>query len=238
MLSMASGTFVMMPLAMLLLCFVPQTIEDWPYFRGPGRQGHSTEKGLSLRWSATENIAWKTPIPGESWSSPIVWKDHVFMTTTTDGGVSCRVLALDFATGKLLWNTEVFQQKPKRKEGRNSYATPTPATEGKRIYAVFGEGSVAAVDFTGKLVWTNREFPFYSQHGLGSSPLLTDGLLIMSYDGSSEGPDKVLGWQKPWDQSFLAAFDLETGRVKWKTMRGLSRISHGTPTVHTGTDGR
>lgn len=203
----------------------------WPQFRGPDGQGHSTETAVPLTWSATENIAWKTPIPGESWSSPIVWGDRVFVTTTTGAGESCRVLLLHRASGKILWDNEVFKQVPRRKEGRNTYATPTPATDGERVYACFGDGSFAALNFAGDVVWTNRNYKFYGQHGLGSSPILHGGLLIMARDGSSDGEDKGLGWQKPWDQSFVVALDAKTGQERWKGKRGLSRISHGAPCI-------
>jgi len=202
---------------------------NWPQFRGPTAQGHSPETGLPLNWNSATNIAWKTELPGEAWSSPIVWDDHVFVTTATDGGQSCRVLALDRRSGAILWNQEVFRQVPRRKEGRNTYATPTPATDGERLYACFGDGSFAALDFSGKLVWTNRDYPHYSQHGLATSPILHRGLLIMARDGSSEGPDETLGWQKPWDQAFILALDTQTGRERWKARRGLSRIAHGAP---------
>jgi outer membrane protein assembly factor BamB len=85
----------------------------------------------------------------------------------------------------MLWDKQVFEQEPRRKEGKNSYATPTPVTEGERVYAVFGDGSVVAVNFDGSLAWTNREVQFYSRHGLGASPVLYEGLLIMPYDGSN-----------------------------------------------------
>ena len=134
--------------------------ENWPQFRGPTRQGVSSETGLPLEWSATSNVAWKTEIPGESWSSPIVWGDRVFLTTATEAGQSCRVLSLDVKSGRVLWNKEVFRQVPRKKEGRNSYATPTPTTDGERVYACFGDGSFAARDFAGEIVWTNRDYPF------------------------------------------------------------------------------
>ncbi len=221
------------------LCFVSTIYADnWPQFRGPGLQGHSAETAVPLKWSATENVAWKTAIPGESWSSPIIWGDVVFLTTTTESGKSCRVIALDRKSGSILWNKEVFTQVPRKKEGRNSYATPTPVTDGERVYASFGDGSFVALNFQGDILWTNRDFPFYSQHGLGSSPILVDGLLVMSHDGSSEGPDKTVGWQKPWDKSFVVALDAATGKVKWKTMRGQTRISHGSPTLWKSEDGK
>ena len=205
--------------------------EEWPGFRGPTGQGISTEKGLPTKWSATENVAWKTAIPGEGWSSPVVWGDRVFVTTATDEGQSCRVIALSRLTGKVLWNEEVFRQKKLNKHGNNSYATPTPVTDGKRVYAVFNDGGIAALTVEGKRVWVNRDVKYYSQHGLGGSPILYEGTLIMSFDGSSNGPDKTLGWQKPWDQSFLLALDAKTGKERWRAKRGPSRIAHTTPIV-------
>jgi outer membrane protein assembly factor BamB len=216
----------------------PARGDNWPQFRGPTGQGLSAETGLPLNWSATENIVWKTPLPGEAWSSPIVWGDHVFVTTATEEGQSCRVLALERPSGRIRWNQEVFRQVPRRKEGRNSYATPTPATDGQRVYACFHDGSFVALDFDGRVVWTNRSYPFYSQHGLGTSLLLHNGLLIMARDGSSDGEDKSLGWQKPWDQSYVLALDAATGRERWKTRRGFSRIAHGMPVIWQEPGGR
>lgn len=214
----------------LLFCIFCQTTaqaDNWPQFRGAGNQGRSIGSGAPLAWSESENIAWRTEIPGQSWSSPIVWNDRIFVTTATEQGASCRVLSIDTKTGKILWDKEVFKQQLRRKEDRNTFATPSPATDGKRVYACFGDGSFAALDFSGNVVWVNREHKYYSQHGLGSSPVLYDGLVIMALDGSSDGADKGLGWQTPWDQSYVLALDAATGKDRWKGKRGLSRISHG-----------
>ena len=205
--------------------------ENWPGFRGPTGQGISTEKGLPTEWSSTTNIAWKTEIPGEGWSSPVIYGDRVFVTTSVDAGVSCRVFCLKRQTGEVLWNREVIQQTPKRKEKRNSYATPTPVTDGKQVYVAFGDGTVAALSMKGDLVWTNRDFKYYSQHGLGVSPRLYRDLVIIPFDWSSEGEDKKVGWQKPWDKSVILAFDKSTGKLRWRGQRGLSRIGHVTPNI-------
>ena len=211
--------------------------ENWPQFRGPTGQGISHETNLPITWSETNHVSWKTSLPGESWSSPIVWQGSVFVTTATDGGESCRVLALDRNSGAMLWNKEVLRQVPGHKQSRNTYATPTPATDGERVFACFGDGSFVAVDFNGNVLWTNREYQFYGEHGLGSSPILYRGLLIMARDGSSDGENKLLGWQKSWDRSYVLALDTRTGQQRWKGKRGLSRISHGVPAVweHDGT---
>ena len=204
---------------------------NWPQFRGPTAQGVSTEENPPLTWSATENVAWKAELPGESWSSPVIWLDRVFITTATDSGESCHVLSLDRKTGRILWDKEVFKQVQRRKQARNTFATPTPATDGERVYAAFNDGSFVALNFDGSPAWENREYKFYGEHGLGSSPILRDGLLLMARDGSSEGEDKKLGWQQAWEQARVIALDAKTGRERWQGRRGLSRISHGTPCI-------
>ena len=222
----------------LVLCV---QAEDWPHFRGPTGQGISAEKNVPMHWGPESNIVWKTAIPGEGWSSPIVWKDQVFVTSATEQGTKCHVIAVDRKSGKMVWDKEVFEQVPLRKEGKNSYATSTPVTDGKRVYAVFGDGSAVALTLDGEVAWTNREVQFYSRHGLGASPIVYDDLLIMPYDGSNRittpgnypnnTPEERLGWQIPWDKSFVAAVDVNTGKRVWTGTRGLSRIAHATPIV-------
>jgi len=226
-----------------LLFIVAAGAENWPCWRGPSRQGISGETNLPLKWSATENVKWKSPVPGEGWSSPIVWGDRIFLTATEDKGQSCRVLCFDVATGTLRWNKEVFRQETLRKESRNSYATPTPVTDGKLVYAVFGSGGIAAVDLDGNVAWTFNEYRFYSRHGLGASPVLEDGLLVMPWDWSTD-PDKEgaekerVGWQLPWDRSFVFALHAATGKQAWKTGRGSSRIAHISPNIWIDETGR
>jgi outer membrane protein assembly factor BamB len=211
--------------------------ENWPGFRGPTGQGHSSEKNPPTYWGPQTNVVWKTMIAGEGWSSPIVWADRVYVTAATDEGTQCHVIALDRRNGKILWDTIVFPQKTRRKEYRNSWATPTPTTDGKAVYAVFGGGGVAAVDWNGDLLWTNLDVDFYSRHGLGASPVLHDGLLIQAYDGSSAEFDpsdkdaERVGWQIPWDKSFIVGLDTKTGKRVWMGKRGMSRIAHVTPLV-------
>jgi outer membrane protein assembly factor BamB len=212
----------------------PLLAENWPFWRGPSRQGISQETGLPIAWSNDSNVVWKIEISGEAWSSPIVFGDQAFVTTTTGNGVNCHVLGIDRKSGKIQWDKKVFEQVPLRKEQRNSYATPTPATDGERVFAVFGDGSVVAVSArNGDVLWEHREVKYYSQHGLGASPVLHGDLLIMPFDHSSTGENKRLGWQIPWDQSYLLAFDKKSGAVRWKAMRGQSRIGHVTPNIMT-----
>ena len=206
--------------------------ENWPGFRGPTGQGTSTERDLPVRWGKNDNVLWKSEISGIGWSSPIVWEKHVFLTAARDNGTSCHVISVDRDGGKVLWDVEVFQQTPGRKEGRNSYATPTPVTDGRCVYAFFGGGGAVALDFDGKIVWANTENSFYSQHGLGASPILYNDLLLMPWDPSIEGgPEPRIGWQIPWDKSFVRALDKNTGKERYRAMRGMSRIGHMTPRI-------
>lgn len=214
-----------------VLCSVARG-ENWPQFRGPTGQGISTEKNLPVTWNRTDNIVWRTAIPGIGWSSPAVWGDRIFLTATDEAGERCHVLCNDRDSGKLLWNVEVFRQTPTRKEGKNSYATPTPATDGQRVYAFFSAGGVASLTFDGKIAWTNTQNGFYSQHGLGASPILYKDLVLMPWDHSiRDGPEPRIGWQIPWDQSFVLALDKGSGRERYRAMRGMSRIGHMTPQI-------
>ena len=214
---------------------------QWPRFRGPNGQGHSTETDLPLHWNATSNVLWKIAIPGEGWSSPVVWDNQIFLTSVTANGSKCHVISVDATSGRILWNKQVLEQQPRRKENKNSYATPTPVTDGRNVFAVFGDGSVVSLTMKGDVVWTNREVQFYSRHGLGSSPMLHEGLLIMPYDGSNPvtaagnwpkvDDNEKTGWQIPWDKAIVVALDTKTGKRVWTGKRGLSRISHVTPFV-------
>jgi len=219
-------------LALALFGGGPLGAEDWPQFRGPTGQGLSTETGLPIRWSAESGVVWRTPIPGKGWSSPIVVGERVFVTTATEEGRSFRLLCLDRASGELIFDREVFQQSlesPIRQD--NSHATPTPVGDGRHTYVVAFDGSLAAVARDGSIAWTNRDYPYYSEHGLAVSPRLFGELLVMQFDGSSRGEDRKLGFQKPWNESFIVALDRSTGALRWRALRGLSRMGHVTPNL-------
>jgi outer membrane protein assembly factor BamB len=183
--------------------------EDWPAFRGPGGQGHSAERGLPLDWSESKNVAWKTPVAGLGWSSPVVAGGRVWLTTATEQrGISLRALAFDVASGREVINVEVFHIPSSRREinPKNSWASPTPVIEGDRVYVHFGADGTAALSNTGVILWKAR-FDYQSQHGAGGSPIVHGDLLILNCDGS--------------DVAFVIALDKNTGKVKWKTHRGF-----------------
>jgi outer membrane protein assembly factor BamB len=207
-------------------------IENWAQFRGPNTQGISQSTGLPTHWSTTENVAWKIAIPGESWSSPIVWDNHIFVTTVTEEGANCYVIAIDRLTGNILWSNHVFtQQANQHRHDMNSFATPTPVTDGRNVYAVFADGSFVSLDFNGNIQWTNRDLNWYSQHGISTSPILYNDLLILAIDQSSRPPERSLGWHQPWDGGYVLALDKNTGTERWRAPRGSSRLSHATPAI-------
>ena len=182
---------------------------DWPEFRGPGGQGHSNERGLPLNWSESRNIAWKTPVPGLGWSSPVVADGRVWLTSAIEErGISLRVLAFDVATGREVINVEAFNIPSHRREinPKNSWASPTPVIEKDRVYVHFGADGTAALNASGTILWKAR-FDYQSQHGAGGSPIVHGDLLIFSCDGS--------------DVAFVVALDKHTGKVKWRTNRGF-----------------
>ncbi|HAB16577.1 MAG TPA: serine/threonine protein kinase [Verrucomicrobiales bacterium] len=185
---------------------------DWPEFRGPTGQGLSVATNVPIHWSQSNNVAWKTAIPGEGWSSPVLARGKLFLTTavpTTDGGgLSLRTLALDANTGRIDWDTEVFRVESGTAPGihrKNSQASPTPLVAGDRIFVHFGHLGTACLDFDGKIRWQQTSLKYPPVHGNGGSPILVDDSLFFSCDGGSD--------------PFVVALAADTGEVRWKTPR-------------------
>lgn len=193
-------------LATLLLAAAVSASAEWPQFRGPGGQGHAAAKGLPLEWSESQNVAWKIPVPGSGWSSPVIGGGRIWVTTATgDRDVSLRTLAFDLATGRELVNVEVFRLRSLRPiNPKNSWASPTPVLDGDRVYVHFGADGTAALTASGDVVW-KTQVPYESQHGAGGSPVVYGDLLVFSGDGH--------------DAAFVVALDTRTGNVRWKTGR-------------------
>lgn len=223
--------FILSILVVLLVLAPSLWGENWPCFRGPGRQGMSQEKGVPTEWSATSNVRWKTEIPGVGWSSPVVFADRIFVTTATEGGESLHLIRLDRRSGEVVWDREIARQEAGHKQRFNSYASSTPATDGERIYAIACDGRIMAIDMDGKIEWTNEEFDYYSEHGLAISPVLYEDLVIVAFDWSGRPPDSKLGWQTAWDKAVILAVDKNTGKTRWRGRRGSSRIAHVVPQI-------
>jgi outer membrane protein assembly factor BamB len=197
---------------------------DWPQFRGPNSDGHSAEQATPLEWSETRHVAWKTPIAGLGWSSPAIVAGRVFLTTAVPvgEGLSLRALALDAATGKVLWDREVRAvEKAPSIHSKNSHASPTPIVQGDSVFVHFGAlGMARLATADGAIQWQNTELDYPPLHGSGGSPVLHDGKLVIVCDGSRN--------------PFVAAIDAQTGKTLWKRPRSVEvRISHSfvTPAV-------
>jgi outer membrane protein assembly factor BamB len=193
--------------------------KDWPWWRGPTRDGMSTDAAPPTMWSATENVVWKTPVPGRGHSSAIVWKDRVFVATAVEEPAALKLLGLDRSTGKVLWTTDVHQGTFDHAHEKNSQASATPACDGERVFITFlhsGRVWLTATDLDGKKVYQKEAGPFASQHGYAASPLIWKSLVIVS--GESDAG------------SFLCAYQRQTGDLVWSVKRGDS-ASYSSPTI-------
>lgn len=181
----------------------------WPGFRGSG-DGCTTAKNLPLKWSPTENLAWKIDLPGYGQSCPVVWKDRVYLTAV-DGKEREKgfIMAFDARTGKRLWSHEFAPTQKAKWSYTVSRAAPTPVVDAAGVYAFFEGGDLLALSHEGKLRWSRSLVKDYGEfqtgHGLGSSPVQTEEAVIVLID--HRGP------------SYLLAVDKQTGKTLWKTDR-------------------
>lgn len=199
---------------------------DWPRWRGATGDAVSDAAPLPVSWSTTAGVRWSTRIPGEGSSSPIVSGDAVYLTSALDSGSRRLLHCLDRRTGALRWSLETRDENPERASALTGHAAATPAADGSRVVAVFGNAGVVCADPDGRPLWRRRFGEFDSELGLASSPILHDGkaILVCDHDG-----DRA----KSFD-SFLVALDLRTGEPVWKAVRpGLFR-SWSTPILASG----
>jgi outer membrane protein assembly factor BamB len=183
--------------------------DTWPGFRGSGDSATSASQ-LPVRWSATENIAWKVKLPGYGQSSPVIWKDKIFTTTVAgDEREKGFITAHDLATGKELWRHAFAPTQKAKWSTFISKAAPTPVVDERGVYAFFEGGDVIALDHAGKTLWSRslvKDYgAFQNNHGLAASPVLTGNAMIVLVD--DRGP------------SYLLALDTATGKNLWKVDR-------------------
>lgn len=183
--------------------------DSWPDFRGPAGDGYSAATGLPKAWAEGRNVRWKAEVPEVGWSSPVVAGDKVWLTTATDDGREQFVLCYDRNTGKRLLNKRLFQtERPQRiSSGTNTYASPSPVLADGRVFVHFGTFGTACLDTkTLATLWVRDDLHCEHSVGPGSSPFVSDGRLIVTFDGM--------------DVQFLEALDVRTGKTVWKTPRG------------------
>ena len=212
--------------AILVLAGPPLTADDWPQFRGPGGMGASKAKGLPVKWGPTENVAWKTALPGPGTSSPIVVGDKVYLTCYTGFNVpgergdmeqlKLHVVCLNRIDGSILWTTDVAPKLPEQERIRDDhgYASSTPACDGERLYVFFGKSGVHAFDLKGKPLWTADVGSGLNGWGSGTSPVVFGDLVIVNASVESES---------------LVALEKKTGKEAWRA-KGI-RESWNTPVL-------
>ncbi|WP_425614990.1 PQQ-binding-like beta-propeller repeat protein [Anatilimnocola sp. NA78] len=224
--------FILSLIALLLSAFLsPACAQDWLQFRGPSGNGHATGKNLPERWGGFEPPIWQTNIPGNGWSSPIVIGDRIWLTSAeqtalsakkreaklaenpiltpdfqTHAAVTLLAIEVDLATGKILRNIELFTiDDPTPIHAQNSYASPTPVSDGERLYCHFGSLGTVCLDLkSGQVLW-KQVISVDDITGPGGSPVLYKNLLIVACDGT--------------DQQFVIALDKLTGKQVWRTSR-------------------
>lgn len=227
----------------------PAEGQNWPSFRGQFATGVADGQDLPVSWNVEtgENVRWKAPIPGMGHSSPVVWGDRVFVTTAVaagevklvlgdrggidmsgdTGAQSWRIYCLDRRNGEILWSKEVYSGKPRAsRHVKSSHANSTPATDGRTVVAIFGSQGMVALDMEGNERW---------RWDLG---VLDPGLFGDPYSSWGYGSSPVIGGDRVFVQvdrhrgSFLAAFDLASGKEIWKVRRDEKPV-WATPTLHT-----
>ena len=183
--------------------------DHWPQFRGPLGNGHAIgAPDAPNEWSETKNVVWKTPIPHKGWSSPAVSDDQIWLTTATEEGSDYYVIQIDADTGEIVQNERLFHSDSPEPLGNNvnCYASPSPVLEGDRVYVHFGSYGTACLDTTtGEVLWKRDDLKCRHFRGPGSSPILFEDLLILTFDGV--------------DVQYLTALNKMTGETVWRTDR-------------------
>jgi len=201
--------------ALTLSAGVTASESGWTRFRGPNGTGISDTTGLPAEFSPTVNVVWKAAVP-QGHSSPVLTRTHVFLTGFD--GEKRLVLALDRASGKELWRREVPRVNKGRLDGPNNPASPSPVTDGERVFAFFQDFGLVAFTASGRELWRLPLGPFNIFYGFGASPVLVDGTVVLPVDQDSG--------------SYLLGVDARTGKVRYKVDRPGVISGYSTPTVY------
>ena len=188
---------------------------DWSRFRGPNGTGISDTTGLPAEFGPSKHVLWRAAVPAGH-SSPVLTRTHVFLTA--HDGDALLVVALDRASGRELWRRPVPRDRKGRLDGRNGPASPSPVTDGDRVYAFFQDFGLIAFNRDGKEQWRLPLGPFNMYYGFGASPILVDGTILLSVDQDSG--------------SYLLGVDARTGNTRFKVDRPGVISGYSTPTVY------
>lgn len=213
----------------LLLAAVAVAADEWPEFRGATGQGNASGAEPPIEWSTTKNVAWRQPVPGAGWSSPVIGGGRVFLTSrlaAATGDVSLQLLCFDAATGQIEWQAEIFgsaEVPPRPGHEKSLPASATAVIDGEHIYVYFGHHGAACLDRSGRIVWRNPLLRFDSGPANASSPVIVGDRFIYLAEGAI-APSVV-------------ALDKHTGKILWRVRRTLPtklKFSFGTPLAIVG----
>jgi len=220
---------------LMLAAFFVSKADNWPQWRGPFWNGSSAEHNLPSDWSKTENVAWSLPLPGPGAATPVIWEDHVLLSSTDSQNQSLLALAVDRKSGKVLWQHKISDGL--RRDNRSTFASPSPVTDGRRVIFFYSTGDLAAFDFTGQKLWARNIQTDYGTFAFlwtfSSSPLLYEGKLYLQVL-QRDIPVDGRGRQDGPNDSYLLAMDPATGKTLWRQVRpsaavGESREAFTTP---------
>lgn len=213
----------------------PVAAENWPQWRGARHDGVSTEKGPPITWSKTENVAWRLPLPGPGGSTPVVWNKHIFLTSA-DGDRDLVLMAFD-TTGKQLWKKTMGSGNQGVRGDEGNFASPSPATDGRHVWAMMGDGEIGCYDFAGNEVWKfnlqKRYGKFSIAFGMSSTPVLDGDRLYLQLIHGEGKPETR--------EAVVVCLDKATGQQIWKVDRpsdGRAECEHSyaSPTLYRDTD--
>jgi outer membrane protein assembly factor BamB len=203
--------------------------QDWTRFRGPNGSGLGQATGLPGQWTDAD-YNWKAKLPGEGHSSPVLWGDKIFLLSADPQSTTRYVLCLSAKDGRTLWRRD-FPFQTHTLHQRNTFASSTPTVDAQRVYVAWSEPaqvSLRALDHAGHDVWQADLGKDVSEHGFGTSPILFEDLVILS---NSQQETELEADQKP-GQSYMMAFEAQTGRERWRTPRVSVRVCYSTPLVY------
>lgn len=203
-------------IAFIISLFTPTvTADDWTQFRGPNASGVSNDTGLPIQFGPNQNVIWRTELP-PGHSSPVLTQNRIFLTAYQSDKLI--VICLDRASGKRIWQREITRPRSQELHKSNSPASPSPVTDGQNVYAFFTDFGLISYDADGKERWRLPLGPFNNPFGMGTSPILADGILLLNCDSESD--------------SFFIAVDKNTGKVKWRQERPEATRGFATPVLY------
>ena len=201
-------------LTLVILSISVVRAENWPQWRGPTANGVSNEKNLPSRWTPDENVIWKLAMPSWSGSTPIIWRDRIFLNVAD--GDDLYLWCVDRTKGEVIWKKPLGGGNVKMR--KQNMSSPSPVTDGKAVYVMTGTGILKGFDFTGKELWARDIQKAYGQFGLNwgyaSSPLLFEDSLYV----------QVLHGMRTDDPSYLLRIDRNSGKTLWRVERPTSAI--------------